>query len=261
MERSRLSSPWYLADLTWPEAKDVLQADTIVLLPVGAIEAHGPHLPLDTDVVIAIEAARRGAVRLAEIGESAVIAPPIVYGTSYVGACFPGTTPVPAEVVTASIVSILSALMEWGPRRACIVNAHLEPAHVAAIKRGVDTLTRETDLLVVFPDKREDRWASLLSDEFVQGMRHAGAYETSLMLATATDRVRKDLVPTLLPLLVDLPAQLRAGAKSFFEAGGTEGYFGNPAIASAEEGERLFDALAHMILTAIHELDPDGPPQ
>lgn len=248
-------------DLTWPEARDVLNTETIVLLPVGAIEAHGPHLPLDTDVVIAAEAVRRGAIRLAEMGESAVIAPPIVYGTSYVGTCFPGTSPVPADVITSSIGSILSWLMHWGPKRACIVNAHLEPAHVAAINQAVESLTRVPGIQVVFPDTREDRWASLLSVEFVQGMRHAGAYETSLMLAAAPDRVRQDLVSSLKPVLVDLPAQLRAGATSFVEAGGTEGYFGNPALASAEDGERLFDALAHMIVTAIQELDPDGPRQ
>lgn len=253
-----------LADLTWPEAQAALQVDTVVLLPIGAIEAHGPHLPLDTDVAIATEMAKRGGALLTEAGVEIIIAPAIVYGTSFVGTCFPGTTPVQAETITNTVTSVVSHIATWGPRRFCIVNAHLEPAHVGAIEEAVKLIAvaaraernkTMTEVRVSFPDKRLEPWASLLSKEFSAGMRHAGSYETSLMLASAPDRVRRAMLPDLAPVQVDLPAQLRAGAKSFAEAGGTNGYFGDPASATAAEGERLFEVLAKMILTAVLSLD------
>jgi len=200
--------------LTWAEAKNALHPDVIVLLPVGAIEAHGPHLPLDTDVVIASTAAWRGACLLAGSGADVLVAPPIVYGTSYVGACFPGTTPVPAEALTVTVTSVLDGLARWGPRRLGIVNAHLEPAHVSALSRAVDAVQESSGARIAFPDKRHERWAALLPEEFQQGMRHAGAYETSLMLAAEPHRVRHDLLPSLPPVLVDLPAGTRANSWS-----------------------------------------------
>jgi creatinine amidohydrolase len=244
-----------LAGLTWPEAQAVLVPDTVVLVPVGAIEAHGPHLPLDTDVIIAREASRRSALLLRSRGRPTILAPPVTYGVSYVGSCFPGTVPVPVAAVTSLLGSVLSELARWGPRRLAIVNAHLEPAHVAALQADVDLARTATGAAIAFPDKRQERWAATLSEDFRRGARHAGSYETSLVLAASPHSVRLDRLRELPPVWVDLPARLRAGARTFAEAGGTEGYFGDPASASAAEGERLFAALAEMIATAVAELD------
>src|SRR5687767_13201767 len=98
-----------LERLTWREAEALLRPETVILVPVGAIEAHGPHLPLDTDVIISVATAERAARMLMARGEAAIVAPPLSYGVSYVGACFPGTTPVPAAVVRATIVSVVGA--------------------------------------------------------------------------------------------------------------------------------------------------------
>lgn len=249
------SVPVELASATWMEARAALTADTIALLPVGAIEAHGPHLPLETDVIIAVEAARRAAESFAALGDQVVIAPAISYGVSYVGTCFPGTVPAPPPIVTGLVLAVLTHLASSGPRRLAVVNAHLEPAHVAAVQAGVEAAIQATGAGIAFPDKRQDRWAATLSEEFRRGARHAGSYETSLLLAVAPERVRSSLLPTLAPVWVDLPGRLRSGARSFAEAGGVDGYFGDPAAATAEEGERLFDALAAMIVTAVKELD------
>ena len=257
MSMSRLpqsGSSHLLTDLTWPDAARVLSREAIVLLPVGAIEAHGPHLPLDTDVAIALATARQAAATLAERGDCVVIAPPVHYGVSYVGTCFPGTIPAPPEVVTGLIASVLTTLAGLGPRRLAVVNAHLEPAHVAAVGAGVAQAIAESGARIAFPDKRQPRWAAELSDEFRQGARHAGSYETSLMLAIRPTAVRRDLLPDLPPVWVDLPAQLAAGARTFAEAGGRGGFFGNPAGATAAEGERLLAALTTMVVTAIDEL-------
>ena len=83
-----------LAELTWPEARDAFAAGAVAILPVGATEAHGPHLPLDTDVRIAVGAADRTAARLAAEGTPALVLPPLAYGVSFVGTSFAGTLPV-----------------------------------------------------------------------------------------------------------------------------------------------------------------------
>ena len=256
-KRDATAPTWQrLGELTWPEARQELGPETVVLLPVGAIEAHGPHLPLDADAIIAVATAERAAAELSARGERVVIMPPLVYGVSYVGTCFPGTTPVPAAVVRGQVERLIREVARWGPHRFALVNAHLEPDRVAALREGAAAAEASAGVRVAFADQREERWAGTLSEEFRRGARHGGAYETSIVLAVAPDRVRREVLAGLPPVWVDLPGRLRAGAKTFAEAGGRDGYFGDPAAASAEEGDRLLDALAAMVAAAVAELGP-----
>jgi len=243
-----------LASLTWPEARDAFAAGAVALLPIGATEAHGPHLPLDTDVRLSEGVARRAAALLEATGTPALVLPSLTYGVSFVGTSFAGTLPVAAETCTALVRDVLIGLDRYGGARAAVVNSHLEPAHVAAIQAGIAAAEAATDgrLRVAFADQREARWAARLSAEFRRGARHAGGYETALMLADAPDAVRAAYA-TLPPVWVDLPAQLRTGARTFAEAGGAEGYFGDPATATVTEGEALFDALAQIVVESLRE--------
>ena len=242
-----------LAGLTWQEAEAALQARPVGLLPIGAIEAHGPHLPLDTDVIIAREMARRAAVLLHGDDIPALLLPPVSYGVSFVGTCFGGTSPVDVEGFEDYLASLLHHTAVQGYRALGVCNAHLEPAHVRAIQHAVQRASNLAGVPIAAPDKRESRWAVRLNEEFRRGARHAGGYETSLLLAAAPETVRWNLATTLPPVWIDLPATLRDGAKTFAAAGGDLGYFGEPATATAEEGERLFVALGTMLRDAIME--------
>ncbi len=254
----RLRHDWTahdLAGMTWPEADRRLGPGSIALLPIGAIEAHGPHLPLDTDVIIARATAGHAAYRLAARGDVPVVLPPITYGVSRVGTCFAGTTPVGPELVAGLVATVLAEVARQGVCRFAVVNAHLEPAHVAAVEAGIAAfLAGEAGgCTVAFPDQRQPRWAAMLSEEFRRGARHAGGYETSLLLAAAPETVREDMLVGLPPVWVDLPERLRAGATTFSEAGGVDGYFGDPASASAAEGAWLFGRLAEIVLLCLDE--------
>ncbi len=242
-----------LASLTWQEAEETLRKRPIGLLPVGATEAHGPHLPLDTDVVIAREMARRGGQLLADSDLPVLILPHVSYGVSFVGTCFGGTSPIDVPEFERWLTSLLRNTATQGYRAVCVCNAHLEPAHVAAIQRAAATASRIAGIPVVFPDKRQEPWVARLSEEFRRGARHAGGYETSLMLAVNPDAVDMNVARDLPPVWIDLPGRLRDGARTFAEAGGTLGYFGEPATASVEEGNRLFDALATIVRDAVYE--------
>src|SRR5688572_23005760 len=130
MEHQR---PVHLADLTWPEAREWLARLPIGLLPIGAIEAHGPHLPLDTDVIIATATAARAARRLNERNVSSLLLPSVAYSVSFVGTSFSGTTPVDPDPFESYLASALIHHARQGYRAIVCCNAHLEPAHVARV--------------------------------------------------------------------------------------------------------------------------------
>src|SRR5437773_10325258 len=103
-----------LAQLTWEEVRDLDRERTLVVLPVGAIEAHGPHLPLDTDVVIAAAMARAGARKLAARGRVVVILPALAYNAASFGAAFHGMLSDSAISVPAHIFCVACSLFHMG---------------------------------------------------------------------------------------------------------------------------------------------------
>jgi len=248
-----------LARLTWPEAQEILDDRVVALLPIGATEPHGPHLPLDTDVTIAVAQARRAAERLAESGVRAVILPPVAYGLTRYTDGFAGRISLRPGTLWALLEDVIESLEDQGVRRIVFCNAHLEPEHVQVL-RGVTTdapeITRDS-AHVVFPDNTRRRWAGTLGDEFQSGDCHAGRYESSIVLAADPDGVREDERRALAPLAVDLIGKMRDGVKSFREAGAVDAYCGDPASASAEEGHERIDALAAMVAETVRETWPE----
>lgn len=256
----RRSAPFNLAGLTWVEARELLGTRPIGLLPIGAIEAHGPHLPLDTDVIIACAMAERAASRLSSIDVPALVLPPINYSVSFAGTSFEGTTPVDPEPFEQYLTSILVQHARQGYRAIVCCNAHLEPAHVERVSSACRSGRERSGIPILFPDQRLEPYVQLLSDEFRAGARHAGGYESSIVMAVQPEAARSSLLATLDPVWIDLPARLRAGARTFAEAGATLGYFGDPASASVEEGHRMIDALAEIVMMALRDVDVDLSP-
>lgn len=241
----------HLSDLTWPEADEMLRQRPVGLVPIGAIEAHGPHLPLDTDVIIATATAGRAALRLGASGVPAIILPPVVYSVSFAGTSFAGTTPVEADPFEMYLSSLLSQAARQGYRALICCNAHLEPDHVDRVQRSCQAAEDRTGVPIRVPDQRSDAHAARLGEEFRRGARHAGSYETSIVLAARPDVVDIEEMRSLPPVWIDLPARLRAGARTFADAGAEMGYFGDPARATAEEGHTLLDALADIVIGAL----------
>lgn len=244
----------YLAEMTWPEVAALAQRTSVALIPTGATEAHGPHLPLETDVIIAQGSCRRAAELLAAEGIECVIAPPFYYGVTNFGMPFAGTMTIPAETLTQLVTAVCRSLAQHGFDRIVFSNHHLEPAHFAAIEEGARQIAGANVARVAVPDVRDERWAKTLTDEFRAGARHAGSYETSLVMAAYPDLVREEKRRELAPVWIDLPGRIRQGARTFKEAGSEHAYFGDPARASVSEGEMIFAALAQMLATTVKEL-------
>lgn len=248
-----------LAKLTWPEAMPLFDARTIAIVPIGTTEPHGPHLPLDADITIALAMARRAAERLEALGQRALVTPAIPFGVTNYTEGFAGRITIQPGTLWALVEDVIVALEQQGIRRVVLANGHLEPAHVQVL-RGVvlDHAGAKPDKArAIFPDNTRRRWAETLGDEFKSGDCHAGRYETSLVLAHDRANVREDAARALPPVKVDLIAKMKSGVSSFADAGAEHAYCGDPAAGTVEEGHDLVDRLATMLVESAREAWPD----
>jgi creatinine amidohydrolase len=248
--------------LTWKEATEAIGQGAVMILPIGSTEAHGPHLPLATDVIISEEMSRRAALKLAAQGIHAFVLPPIAYSVTDFSTDFAGTISIRRETATALIRDICISLYKQRARLVVIGNSHLEPEHIAAINAAIEQVERATGRTVAFPDKRRRRWAATLTEEFRRGDCHAGSYETSLVMAARPELVREEVRRALASVPISIAEKIRDGAQTFKEAGGEQAYFGNPGEATPAEGEASYEALARMLVIAVIEtLAQEGGPQ
>jgi creatinine amidohydrolase len=238
---------------TWKDAREALGRGLVVILPVGSTEAHGPHLPLGTDVIISEEMSLRAVQKLAVRGIEARLLPAIAYSVTDFSADFPGTISINRETATALVRDVCTSLYKQGARLVVIANSHLEPEHINSINDALEQVRQETGRIVAFPDKRRRRWAETLSDEFRRGDCHAGSYETSLVMAARPELVLEEIRQELERVPISIADKIREGAQSFTDAGGTAAYFGDPRAASREEGEKMYEALSEMLVITVVE--------
>jgi len=249
-----------LAAMTWPEVRDLAGDRTVAVLPTGAIEAHGPHLPLATDVIIAEAMARTGGEYLSHRGFQVVLLPPLVMSAAPFAAEFPGTLNAPAEATTMIVAGIVRNLAAHGIHIIAIANAHHDPAHVEALRRAASELCAAVrHVVIVFPDLTRRRWAARLTAEFQSGACHGGRYEGSIVLAERPDLVRTEVMAALVANPRSLVDAIRGGQATFTAAGGPDAFFGCPAEATPEEGRATIATLGAILADAVEEaLAPHG---
>jgi len=248
-----------LAKRTWPEAEPLFDASTVAILPVGSTEPHGPHLPLDTDVTIALAQARRSAGMLEEAGLCAMVLPALPYGITRWTEGFAGKVSLRPGTLWAFLEDVVLSLEQDGVQQIVFVNGHLEPEHVEVL-RGValDHPRRgEGAAQVIFADNTRRRWAERLGGEFAGGDCHAGRYESSILLAADPEGVRDEERRRLPEVSVGLLARMKEGASNFREVGADRAYCGDPASASPEEGEELIEQLAELTVASVREAWPE----
>ena len=208
-----------LGALTWTEVER-----PVVVVPVGSCEQHGPHLPLDTDTVIADALARD----LVSRRDDCVLAPALAITASGEHRGFPGTLSIGTEI-TAGVLIELARSADWAAG-VVFVNGHGGNATAVQRAREIAEHDRRNVLL----------WSPTLRD----ADPHAGHTETSLMLAIAPARVRVEHAePGPVPPMVEL---VRHGVRPL----SPNGVLGDPTSADVEHGRRLFDRLATDLATA-----------
>lgn len=210
---------------------------TLVLVPVGSIEQHGPHLPLDTDTVIATAVARRAAALLDRPGVH--VAPALSYGSSGEHQHFAGTCSIGTDALRVMVVELTRSLRTWADR-VVFVNAH--GGNGTALRAGIEQLVAEG---------HHAAWVACATEAPLNPHAdlHAGRTETSLMLHLAPTSVRRELAAagTTAPLAEILPAMLAGG----IIAVSANGVLGDPAGACAEEGAELLEAMAGDVVTQV----------
>lgn len=220
-----------------------------VLLPVGSVEPHGPHLTLLADTVISKGAAQRALAWLEAAGVAAVIAPAIPYGVTDCAAGFAGAVSVPAAALTPFVRAVVDGYLAAGVAHVCVINNHLEPAQDRAVRSAIEGLGGRAS--VACPLTR--RWGRTLSAEYKSGACHAGRYETSIVLACRPELVDDRARATLPEVPISLSEKLGAGVDTFRAMGMDRAYAGAPAEASADEGDELLDRLGEMVATEVLE--------
>lgn len=221
-----MTAPQVLADAVWPQVRDA-----VLLVPVGSLEQHGPHLPLDTDTRIAVAVACAAATRLA----GSVVAPALDYGASGEHEAFPGTV----SIGTAALAHVLVELVRSATRtfsRVVVVNGH---------GGNLDGLTHALHRL-----RAEGRTVGSWSATVPGGDAHAGRTETSLLLAIAPHVVRQAAVRVGCTQSLDalLPRLRRAGVRAV----SANGVLGDPRGASAAEGRMLLEALVDRFVVFVN---------
>jgi creatinine amidohydrolase len=238
-----------LVEMTWTEVRDANRTDSVAILPVGAVEAHGPHLPIGTDVVIAEAMARSCAEELDARGVTAFVLPPLWYTAARFANSFPGTVGVDGRTVTDLLRQIAASLGEHQITTLAIANAHLDPTHLASLREAAEDPPPGTR--IVFLDLTRRAVADRLTEEFQTGACHAGRFEGSVVLAEAPELYRADVARALAPNPSSLSAAIRADIDNFADAGGPEAYFGWPAEATAAEGRETVRTLGTLLAEAL----------
>lgn len=248
-----------LARMTYVEVEALLARPEpkIALLPTGSTEAHGPHLPLATDSIIAEQMARSAAEQLRAHNFAVACLPPLHYAVTDWAADFAGSIGISKSTARVLLLDLAHRCAALGFDATVLVNAHLEPDNIAILRE----VTREysdssAPGRLLFPDKTRRRNAQRLTAEFQSGSCHAGQYETSLVLAVDPSLVRSQLAAQLPEHRVPLHEHIARGATSFADCGLDQAYCGTPASASADEGQQSYQALAAIIVDAVLEAFP-----
>jgi creatinine amidohydrolase len=238
----RANAGFRLATAHWPEVE--AGARRVLVVPVGSLEQHGAHLPLDTDTRIAVAVAERACAGRSGVG----LAPAIAIGASGEHADFPGTLSIGLVALSALLVELgRHASLHWPAM--LLVNGH--GGNVTAVSDARERLRAEgRDCHVwhagVRPSVLAAGGVSLVPDA------HAGRVETSIMLALAPGDVRLDAAAAgVTRPLSEIMAGLRAGGVREVSPNGV---LGDPAGASAAEGETLLALLAEDLAAVLDRL-------
>ncbi|MEF9604331.1 creatininase [Paracoccus sp. PXZ] len=251
----------FAAELAWPDYHAKVKDGRVpILLPLGAMEQHGHHMPMHVDVLLPTEFARRVAV---EVG--ALVAPAFTYGykshqKSGGGNHLPGTTSLDGATLVAALRDVIKEFARHGVRRICLVNGHYENSWF--IIEGIDLALRELrwdgieDVRVVvlsYWDFVDRATIERLYPEGFTGwdLEHGGVLETSLMLALHPDLVHLDRAldhaPASFPPYDVYPVRADRTPPS--------GTLSSPKASSREKGEILLNVCVRGIVAALrHEL-------
>jgi creatinine amidohydrolase len=247
-------------DMNRPDLANANRERWIAVLPLAATEQHGPHLPLETDILIA-------QAYLARVREVLPDALPVTFlpvqpiGISSEHTDFPGTLSLSPEAALKSWMALGESVARAGVKRLVMVTSH--GGNSAAMSLVAQELrTRHRMLVVTTAWSRLSAPEALFSAQEVQHGIHGGAVETSIMLARYRSQVRHEAIADFRPSTIAMardfrwlsaqrPAPFAWQAQDLHPSGAA----GDATLASAEKGERLIDHGARVFCELLAEVE------
>nr|MEE4267403.1 creatininase family protein [Candidatus Krumholzibacteria bacterium] len=244
---------WLLAHLTWPEAEARFRETDLVLLPVGAIEQHGPHLPLDTDAYDADHLARQVAAACSD--PKPLVLPLIAYGVSYHHEDFPGTLSVTNETMAKIVYDVGMGVARCGATKLVIINGH--GGNGPALAFAAQMINRDARIFTCVESGET-------SDVDIDGLAetpndvHAGEVETSTTLALRPHLVRMDkarsAVPSFSSRFLDFTNQRSVDWNAYTHRISPTGVLGDPTKATPEKGKLMWDLIVNNLVEFVEDL-------
>lgn len=228
------------------ELRERAKADAVVILPVGSLEQHGPHLPVEVDSMLGETVALETARRMADRGEPVLVLPMLWTGLSEHHMSFGGTVTLDDATFLSVLRCICRSLVRHGFRRIVLLNGH--GGNENAMRVAADMLTPELQVPIVqftYWYAAADPIAGILETQ--TGLRHACEAETSMMMTLRPELVARDRIP-LAKANVTPEVRELVGAGIYrwrtLGAASSSGVVGNPEAATPEKGERLIAGIA-----------------
>ncbi len=255
-----------LAELSYPQVEKEIRDNTLVLLPVGSMEEHGPHMAIMTDCVAAEVLAIRAAGHLEKEGYNILIAPTIPFGLTARTMSYPGNITLQPDTFRAVVKDVCRSLSHHGFKTIAIVNGHMDHAHTETLERAKEELKKEIPARVLLFGFCQDK--EMVAAIMAKGVRellqsanpkkesHAGESETSMILCARPELVDRQVMQGLPSGINYDSEEFHSGAGPIKEVSdGGLGYFGSPSLATAELGEKILNIrgrnLADQILKAL----------
>jgi len=240
-------------EMTWPEAEERLRKVDIALLPVGSVEQHGPHLPLDNDAFDAEYLARRIADACSH--PKPLVLPLIPYGVSYEHDDFKGTVGVSNDALSRFVYDIGMSVARNGINKLVIINGH--GGNNAALNYASQMITRDARIFVCV-DTGETSDVDIYRLIETPNDIHAGEIETSTSLAVRPHLVRMDkavrAVPRFSSKYLNFTSKRGISWHAHTKRISKSGVLGDPTRATAEKGEIFWKIMIAHLVALVEDL-------
>jgi len=250
-----------LADLRAPEVVTALGPQSVLIQPVGAIEQHGPHLPLSTDLLIAEELAERVVAAHGDALDLWLL-PPLAYTKSNEHAWAPGTIWLSAQTLLAVLGDLGRCIATLPTRRLVFLNGHGGNTQLLAVANRELRLAHGLLTFLLHPSLPRDSapptpGAAEDDDELGMGV-HAGRDETSIVLHLRPDLVDMTQAARAIPEAMAARSRVRFGGDVPFGWSSADlhpsGVIGDPTLASAQRGAALVEGMVASLAEALAEI-------
>jgi creatinine amidohydrolase len=248
---------YYYQSYTWPEIKEVVKEQPVVVLPVGSVEDHGRHLPLDVDNFLIGAICEEAAKRM---GGEMLLLPPVSYGFEEHHMDFPGTIDIGMEHMLHFVLDITRSVARHGFKRILLADGH--GSNMPILDLVARRTVLETDALCgafIWPSLSTDVIEEVRESEKPGGMAHACELETSLYLYLDGSRVQMDKaqkeigLPPSQFIWMDLMKSSPVLLMDHWTRFSKSGVVGDPTLASKEKGEKIFEAAVQSLVRLVRE--------